>query len=51
MLLKTTASQVEALRTRLLALHSYQTPEFLVVEAVGGSAGYLAWLVASVGQG
>jgi periplasmic divalent cation tolerance protein len=48
LLLKTTAGQVEALRARLLALHSYQTPEFLVVEAVGGSAAYLAWLAASV---
>ncbi|MGB8262008.1 MAG: divalent-cation tolerance protein CutA [Terracidiphilus sp.] len=50
LLLKTASAQVDALRDRLLALHSYQTPEFLVLDVAGGSAGYLAWLLASVGK-
>jgi len=50
LLLKTASAQVDALRERVLALHSYQTPEFLVLEVAEGSAGYLAWLLGSVGK-
>lgn len=48
LLLKTTADQLTALEARLHALHSYQTPEFLVLRAEGGSHAYLDWLAASV---
>jgi periplasmic divalent cation tolerance protein len=44
LLIKTGAEQIPALETRLLALHSYQTPEFLVIEPAAGSAAYLAWM-------
>jgi len=44
LLIKTTASQVPALKSRLLALHSYETPEFLVLPVESGSEDYLAWM-------
>jgi periplasmic divalent cation tolerance protein len=44
LLIKTTASQVPALKSRLLALHSYETPEFLVLPVESGSDDYLAWM-------
>jgi periplasmic divalent cation tolerance protein len=48
LVIKTSAEQLPAVQTRLLALHSYQTPEFLVLPVESGSAGYLDWLLASV---
>jgi periplasmic divalent cation tolerance protein len=50
LLLKTTEEQVGALEKRLKELHSYETPEFLVLKVDGGSAEYLAWLQSSVGS-
>jgi len=50
LLIKTGVDQLAALEARFHALHSYQTPEFLVIEAATGSAGYLAWMLASLGQ-
>lgn len=47
-LLKTAAQKVEALGRRLHELHTYETPEFLVVEVEQGSAAYLEWLRRSV---
>lgn len=44
LLLKTEAVQIAALEARLHALHSYQTPEFLVLAVEGGSHAYLDWL-------
>jgi len=51
LLLKTGAEQREALEARLRALHSYQTPEFLVLPVEGGSPAYLAWLQSNLGRG
>ena len=48
LLLKTGPEQVSALETRLRALHSYQTPEFLVLRVEGGSADYLEWMNANL---
>ncbi|HEV2213674.1 MAG TPA: divalent-cation tolerance protein CutA [Terracidiphilus sp.] len=48
-LLKTRAPQVAALEVRLHALHSYLTPEFLVLPIDSGSAHYLEWLQSSLG--
>jgi periplasmic divalent cation tolerance protein len=44
LLLKTSLPQIPALQSRLLALHSYETPEFLVLPVESGSERYLSWL-------
>jgi periplasmic divalent cation tolerance protein len=48
LLLKTGAAQIPALQARLHSLHSYQTPEFLVLPVESGSPGYLDWLNSSL---
>jgi periplasmic divalent cation tolerance protein len=50
LLMKTTADRLAALEVRLHQLHPYDLPEFLVVEASGGSAAYLAWVAECVGE-
>ena len=47
-LLKTGLDQLPALKSRLHELHSYQTPEFLVLRVESGSQPYLDWLQASL---
>jgi periplasmic divalent cation tolerance protein len=47
-LLKTTAAQLAALEARLHELHSYQTPEFLVIAVEAVSQPYLDWLQSSL---
>lgn len=44
LLIKTGLEQIPALDTRLHELHSYEIPEFLVLEVDSGSQRYLAWL-------
>jgi len=44
LLLKTTACSLDQLETRLHELHSYTTPEFLVLRVDAGSRAYLDWL-------
>lgn len=44
LLIKTTADRQDALVARLQALHPYELPEAIAVEAVGGLAAYLAWV-------
>jgi periplasmic divalent cation tolerance protein len=44
LLLKTSADHLPALEARLHTLHSYQTPEFLVLKVESGSPGYMDWL-------
>ena len=48
LLLKTARDRLPALEARLHELHSYQTPEFLVLAVDAGSQPYLAWLHASL---
>lgn len=48
LLLKTGVDQVAGLEARLHELHSYQTPEFLVLEVNAGSQRYLDWLQGSL---
>ncbi len=48
LLLKTGLDQVPALEARLHALHSYEVPEFLVLDVEAGSQRYLDWLEASL---
>ena len=44
LIMKTTADRVPALRDRVLALHDYDVPEFIVTPIVGGSEAYLDWI-------
>lgn len=48
LVLKTVAEQIPVLEARLHTLHSYQTPEFLVLPVEAASSGYLDWLQASL---
>jgi periplasmic divalent cation tolerance protein len=48
LLLKTGPAQLPALEGRLHELHSYQTPELLVLDVESGSHPYLEWLQASL---
>jgi periplasmic divalent cation tolerance protein len=41
---KTRASLVAAVERAIRAIHPYEVPEFLVTEATGGGADYLAWI-------
>lgn len=44
LLLKTTEDKLEGLEARLHELHSYKTPEFLVLPLEAGSQTYLDWM-------
>jgi periplasmic divalent cation tolerance protein len=44
LVIKTSASRVEALERRVRALHPYDVPEWLVLDVAGGSPAYLEWL-------
>jgi periplasmic divalent cation tolerance protein len=48
LLLKTGPDQLAALEARLHQLHSYQTPEFLVLKVDAASQPYLDWLEESL---
>ena len=48
LLLKTGPEQLAALEARLLELHSYETPEFLVLGVEAASQPYLEWLQESL---
>jgi periplasmic divalent cation tolerance protein len=50
LIIKTTAVRVAALEARLRALHPYELPEFLVLDAAA-SAAYAAWLRESTTAG
>jgi len=44
LLIKTTAKRIRDLEREVLRLHSYETPEFLVLPVASGSRAYLRWL-------
>jgi len=48
LVVKTTAAKLKALETWVKARHPYETPEFLVLDAAGGSKEYLSWLAEQV---
>jgi periplasmic divalent cation tolerance protein len=50
LLLKTGPEQLAALEARLMELHSYETPELLVLRVEAASQPYLDWLQASLRQ-
>ena len=44
LIIKTTRSALAALQTRFGELHSYELPEFIVLDVHSGSSDYLAWI-------
>jgi len=46
LLVKTTSDRLEALAERVRALHPYELPELLAVEAASGLPDYLDWVAA-----
>lgn len=48
--LKTTLEHLPALHARLVALHPYDLPEFLVIPVLAGSTAYLDWVEDNVDQ-
>jgi len=47
LILKTTRARLVALEKRVLELHPYETPEFLVLSILSGNEPYLRWLTES----
>lgn len=48
LIIKTKEERIDALQQEVLRLHSYDTPEFIVLPIVAGSESYLKWLGESV---
>ena len=44
LMIKTTTDRLDDLRERLPALHPYELPELIAVEATGGLPAYLDWI-------
>lgn len=51
LILKTQKSKLAALEKQILAVHPYQTPEFVVLPLAKGSHAYLQWLAETVASG
>jgi periplasmic divalent cation tolerance protein len=49
LLIKTRQEKIDAVRTRVHELHSYEVPEFLVLDVTEGSSAYLEWIASCVG--
>ena len=47
-IIKTTRDRLAALEARVRELHTYELPEFVIIEAGGGAEAYLAWVEESV---
>lgn len=43
-IIKARRDRLEALHARLVALHPYEVPEFLVIEVTAGASSYLDWI-------
>jgi periplasmic divalent cation tolerance protein len=48
LVMKTTAARLKALEKEVKKLHSYDVPEFVVLEIAAGSREYLRWVDQSV---
>ena len=44
LLIKTLPAQIEALQRKVIALHPYELPEFVVLPVTTGSEPYLEWI-------
>jgi periplasmic divalent cation tolerance protein len=51
LVIKTTRDRVDALQARLRELHSYELPEFLVLDVAGSSQAYASWVAETTGKG
>ena len=51
LLIKTQEEKVDAVRTRVHELHTYEVPEFLVLDVAEGSSAYLDWIASCVRGG
>jgi periplasmic divalent cation tolerance protein len=49
-LAKTTLGAYESVEAAIREVHSYDEPEIIATPIVAGSAGYLAWIEANVGD-
>ena len=49
-LAKTTRAAYERVEAAIREAHSYDEPEIIAIPIVAGSAGYLAWIEANVGD-
>ena len=47
LIIKTSRSTLDRLRARLKELHTYELPEFVVIEVSDGSHAYLDWVLRS----
>ena len=50
LIMKTREERLEELKKEVLALHSYDTPEFIAVPIVSGAEKYLEWVESSVAK-
>ena len=50
LLIKTTRPRYAALEARVLALHTYDTPEVIALPVVEGAAAYLGWITSVTGD-
>ena len=50
LMMKTSRGKVASLRERLLKLHPYEVPEFVVLAVETGGEAYLQWIRESVGE-
>ena len=50
LVIKTSEERLVKLEKEVAALHSYDTPEFVVIAVVAGSEKYLKWVGESVGE-
>ena len=48
LIIKTSTERLAELEKEVLSLHSYDTPEFVVLPIVAGSEAYLSWFGSSV---
>lgn len=51
LMIKTSSERLAALTERVIALHPYELPELVAVEAAGGSAAWLEWVAAETRTG
>jgi len=50
LMIKTAQTELTAIEATIRSLSGYELPELVAVEIAGGSADYLAWIAASVGE-